>query len=327
MNAVVELEDLRKSFTLLTGRGLRRQKREVLAVDGIDLRVLEGESVAFIGPNGAGKSTTIKMLTGILHPSSGHAKVLGLTPWLERGRLAYQIGAVFGQRSQLWYHLPPRDTFELLARVYNIPKLEFAQRRDELIERFRLAEFLETPVRKLSLGQRMRAEVAASLLHRPRVLFLDEPTIGLDVIARQELRDLIREWNRTELMTVFLTSHDAGDIEHVARRVIVINHGRIVLDDAVSSLRRQYLSAKILDVRFAESPVAFELAGVRELKRDGYALKLEVDTTRTSIEAVMIAVLRAGSVADISIEDPPLEEVIAHIYGQTDSGSNVEARA
>jgi ABC-2 type transport system ATP-binding protein len=327
MNAVVELEDLRKSFTLLTGRGLRRQKREVLAVDGIDLRVLEGESVAFIGPNGAGKSTTIKMLTGILHPSSGRAKVLGLTPWLERGTLTYKIGAVFGQRSQLWYHLPPRDTFELLARVYNIPKLEFAKRRDELIERFRLAEFLETPVRKLSLGQRMRAEVAASLLHRPRVLFLDEPTIGLDVIARQELRDLIREWNRTELMTVFLTSHDAGDIEHVARRVIVINHGRIVLDDAVSSLRRQFLGAKILDVRFAESPAAFELAGVRELKRDGYALKLEVDTTRTNIEAVMIAVLRAGSVADISIEDPPLEEVIAHIYGQTDSGSNVEARA
>jgi ABC-2 type transport system ATP-binding protein len=327
MNAVVELEDLRKSFTLLTGRGLRRQKREVLAVDGIDLRVLEGESVAFIGPNGAGKSTTIKMLTGILHPSSGRAKVLGLTPWLERGRLAYQIGAVFGQRSQLWYHLPPRDTFELLARVYNIPKLEFSKRRDELIDRFRLAEFLETPVRKLSLGQRMRAEVAASLLHRPRVLFLDEPTIGLDVIARQELRDLIREWNRTELMTVFLTSHDAGDIEHVARRVIVINHGRIVLDDAVSSLRRQYLSAKILDVRFAESPAAFELAGVRELKRDGYALKLEVDTTRTSIEAVMIAVLRAGSVADISIEDPPLEEVIAHIYGQTESISDAGARA
>jgi ABC-2 type transport system ATP-binding protein len=326
MNAVVELEDLRKSFTLLTGRRLRRQKREVLAVDGIDLRVLEGESVAFIGPNGAGKSTTIKMLTGILHPSSGRAKVLGLTPWLERGTLAYKIGAVFGQRSQLWYHLPPRDTFELLARVYNIPKLEFAKRRDELIERFRLAEFLETPVRKLSLGQRMRAEVAASLLHRPRVLFLDEPTIGLDVIARQELRDLIREWNRTELMTVFLTSHDAGDIEHVARRVIVINHGRIVLDDAVSGLRCQFLGAKILDVRFAESPTAFELAGVRELKRDGYTLKLEVDTTRTSIEAVMLAVLRAGSVADISIEDPPLEAVIAHIYGQTESILDAGAR-
>ena len=321
MNAMVELEDLRKSFTLLTGRGLRREKREVLAVDGIDLRVLEGESVALIGPNGAGKSTTIKMLTGILHPSSGRAKVLGLTPWLERGRLAYKIGAVFGQRSQLWYHLPPRDTFELLARVYNISKLEFAKRRDELIERFRLSEFLETPVRKLSLGQRMRAEVAACLLHRPRVLFLDEPTIGLDVIARQELRDLIREWNRTELMTVFLTSHDAGDIEHVARRVIVINHGRIVLDDAVSSVRGQYLGAKILGVRFAEPPTEFGLAGVRELKRDGYALKLEVDTTSTSIETVMLAVLRAGSVADISIEDPPLEEVIAHMYGQTSRAS------
>src|SRR6266545_2479052 len=314
MDASVEVENLCKVFTLTTGRGFRRVRREVVAVDGISLTIPAGQSVAFIGPNGAGKSTTIKMLTGILHPTSGSARVLGFTPWLERRKLVCHIGAVFGQRSQLWYHLPPRDTFELLARVYNLNKSEYIKRRDMLIERFVLGPFLDTQVRKLSLGQRMRAEVAASLLHAPRVLFLDEPTIGLDVIARQELRDLIREWNRDEGLTVFLTSHDAGDIEGVARRVIVINHGRVVLDDKVSALRRHYLGSKVLSVKFHAPHTGIALPGVTILKATEYALKLEVDTSAAPIEVVMTEVLKAGPVADIAIEDPPLEEVIAHIY-------------
>lgn len=222
---------LRKIFTLKRGWGFRRKHQEIVAIEEVSLAVPAGQSVAFIGPNGAGKSTTIKILTGILHPSAGRAQVLGFTPWTERQKLTYQIGAVFGQRSQLWYHLPPRDTFDLLARVYNLEHPEYQKRRERLIDRFQLGPFLDTPVRKLSLGQRMRAEIAASLLHSPKLLFLDEPTIGLDVIARQELRNLIQEWNRDEGVTVFLTSHDAGDIEQVAERVIVINHGRIVLDD------------------------------------------------------------------------------------------------
>jgi ABC-2 type transport system ATP-binding protein len=285
-------------------------------VDGISLTIPAGQAVAFIGPNGAGKSTTIKMLTGILHPTSGHAQVLGFTPWRERRTLVRQIGAVFGQRSQLWYHLPPRDTFELLARIYDIPREQYRRRRDMLIERFGLGPFLDTQVRKLSLGQRMRAEVAASLLHAPRVLFLDEPTIGLDVIARQELRDLLREWNREEGLTVFLTSHDAGDIEGVARRVIVINHGRVVLDDKVSAMRRRYLGSKVLSVKFHAPHTGVDLPGITTLKANEYALKLEVDTRIAPIEAVITEVLKAGPVADIAIEDPPLEEVIAHIYGQ-----------
>src|SRR5438045_4172053 len=250
MDASVEIENLRKTFTLTTGRAFRRTRREVVAVDQISLSVQAGQSVAFIGPNGAGKSTTIKMLTGILHPTSGSAHVLGFTPWQERRKLVHHIGAVFGQRSQLWYHLPPRDTFEVLARVYDLDRAVYVRARDTLIERFALGPFLDVPVRKLSLGQRMRAEIAASLLHAPKVLFLDEPTIGLDVVARQELRDLIREWNREEGMTVFLTSHDAGDVERVARRVIVINHGRIVLDDKVSGMRRHYIGSKVLSVKF-----------------------------------------------------------------------------
>src|SRR5436190_14259172 len=252
MNRGVEIRALTKNFVLTRWSGFRRSVSKIVAVDGINLDVPAGQSVAFIGPNGAGKSTTIKMLTGILHPTSGEASVLGFIPWRDRRKLAYHIGAVFGQRSQLWYHLPPGDTFELLARIYRLDRPEFVRTRDMLVDRFDLGPFMQTPVRKLSLGQRMRAEVAASLLHRPKVLFLDEPTIGLDVIARQELRDLIREWNRDEGVTIFLTSHDAGDIEHVAERVIVINHGRVVVDDSVAAVRKKYLGEKILRAQFHE---------------------------------------------------------------------------
>ncbi len=315
MNAV-EVKNLRKVFLLKKGGLFNRHAVEVTAVHGIDLSVGRGESVAFIGPNGAGKSTTIKILTGIMRPTEGSASVLGLTPWRERTQLAYKIGAVFGQRSQLWYHLPPDDSFELLARIYNLPKADYRKRRDMLIERFKLNEFLQTPVRKLSLGQRMRAEIAASLLHAPQVIFLDEPTIGLDVIARQELRDLIREWNRDEGITVFLTSHDAGDIESVAKRVIVVNHGRVVLDDRVSNVRRKLLGSKVISAKFQELSAALSLPGVKVLEHSGYSQKLEVDTDKINIDQVTAAILSAGRVVDITIEDPPLEDVIAHIYNR-----------
>ena len=236
----VETDNLRKVFEIKQGL-LRRNAKTVVAVEGISLTVPAGQSVAFIGPNGAGKSTTIKMLTGILKPSSGTASVLGLNPWKQRSKLVRQIGAVFGQRSQLWLHLPPSDSFDLLAEIYGIPKNDYRRRKALLVERFDLGRFLSTPVRKLSLGERMRAEIAASLLHRPQLLLLDEPTIGVDVIARQNLRDLVCEWNREEGVTVFLTSHDTGDIESVADRVIVINHGRVVLDDSLASVSENTL--------------------------------------------------------------------------------------
>jgi len=242
--------------------------------------------------------------------------VLGYVPWEQRSRLAYHVGAVFGQRTQLWYHLPPDDTFELLSRIYNLDRAEYKKRRDMLVERFGIDSFLHTPVRKLSLGQRMKAEVAASLLHKPRLLFLDEPTIGLDVNARQQLRDLIREWNRDEGLTVFLTSHDAGDIEHVAERVIVINEGEIVLDDTVRNVRTDFLGTKILTVDFHEAPNVVPMDGVSLVSSDGYNLKLEVDSSRISIESVISRVLEWAPVADLTIEDPPLEKVIAHIYAQ-----------
>lgn len=293
----------------------RPQMVDVEAVKGIDLTVAKGEALAFIGPNGAGKSTTIKMLTGILHPSGGEAKVLGYTPWEERQQLAFRIGSVFGQKSQLWLHLPPVDTFNLLARIYELDWQAYLKRRSELVELFELAEIMQTPARKLSLGQRMRCEIAASLLHRPEIIFLDEPTIGLDPVAKASIRDLIRRSNKEEGVTVFLTSHDAGDIEQLCKRVVIINHGQVILDDTVNALRRNFMREREIDLKLS-SPFdgALRLPGVRVVKAKGYGVKLALDTAITPIEAVVSAILQAYSVQDITISMPPMEQIIAAIY-------------
>jgi ABC-2 type transport system ATP-binding protein len=314
MNRGVEIRDLKKQFALVRWHGLSRRTHYVNAVDGISLSVPAGQSVAFIGPNGAGKSTTIKILTGILHPSSGQVAVLGFTPWTERRKLAQHIGAVFGQRSQLWYHLPPSDTFELIARIYALKRDVFLKTRNILVDRFALGPFMDTPVRKLSLGQRMRAEVAASLLHGPKVLFLDEPTIGLDAVARQELRDLVREWNTQEGATIFLTSHDAGDIEHVADRVIVINHGRVIVDGPVAEVRRRYVSTRILRAQFQELPKPVEVRGAVVRSQSAYEWVMEIDVSVTPVQDAIARLIQAAPIADIAVEDPPLERVIARIY-------------
>lgn len=318
MKEAVIAKDLRKTFEVRSGRWFARKSRTVVAVDSISFSVPEGQSVAFIGPNGAGKSTTIKLLTGIMTPTSGSATVLGLTPWSKRGKLASQIGAVFGQRSQLWLHLPPNETFNLLATIYSLSDSDFKRQRDELVDRFDLGSFLDTPVRKLSLGQRMRCEIAASLLHKPRLVFLDEPTIGVDVVARRELRDLIRQWNREEGLTVFLTSHDAGDIESVSDRVIVVNHGRIAIDGDVSDIKRDVLTSRVVDVKFKDVHEWLPLPGSTVISSSQYELRVEVDTRVTRVEAVVASLLGSAPVADISIETPPLEDVIAHLFTEKD---------
>jgi ABC-2 type transport system ATP-binding protein len=238
--AKTKTEGLRASFRAL----IKPEWREVQAVRELSLRVESGEIVAFIGPNGAGKSTFIKMLTGILHPTSGYIRVLGLTPARERRKLAMRIGTVFGQKSQLWLHLPAADSFTLLAAIYELTDTERKQRVAELTALFELEEFLHTPVRKLSLGQRIRCEVAASLLHNPEILFLDEPTIGLDVVVKQAVRELILKRNKERGTTVFLTSHDPADIEQLCRRAVVIDHGTIMLDLPVEQLRNDYINEK-----------------------------------------------------------------------------------
>jgi ABC-2 type transport system ATP-binding protein len=246
---------------------VRPQYSTVEAVRDLSFEMESGELLGFIGPNGAGKSTTIKILTGILFPTAGDARVLGFQPWKERQQLAYNIGTVFGQRPQLWYHLPAIDTFLLFGKIYEMDDLQVKRRIAFLSEAFKIGDLLETPVRKLSLGQRMRCEVAASLLHKPRLLLLDEPSIGLDVVAKQLIRDAIRTMSQEEGVGVLLTSHDASDLEALCKRVIIINHGQIVYQDKVSNLKRKYLTRKLVEVRYAEEvPPDFNLPGVETLK-------------------------------------------------------------
>jgi ABC-2 type transport system ATP-binding protein len=323
--AIIETSHLRKEFwrqekapgLLASLRGLYKKQGEALAaVKDLNLSVDSGETVAFIGPNGAGKSTTIKMLTGILYPTSGEARVLGLTPWESRTKLAFHIGTVFGQKSQLWYHLPPSDSFLLLGRIYELDDDVLKRRTAELADWFDIKDFFNVPVRKLSLGQRMRCELAAALLHQPEVVFLDEPTIGLDVVARKKMRELIRNLNKDTGVTVFLTSHDTGDIEDLCRRVIMINNGELVIDQPVATLRREYLHQKTIRVRM-EQPVDADpvIEGVKVLKHKGAGLKLSLDTSVMSIDDLYMALRQIAPIADITIDDPALEEIIASIYG------------
>jgi ABC-2 type transport system ATP-binding protein len=290
--------------------------REVSAVREVSLTIEPGELVAFIGPNGAGKSTTIKMLTGILHPSSGRASVLGFQPWTQREPLAFLIGTVFGQKSQLWYHLPPADSFDLLARIYELDGRAYRDRREQLVEAFGVGPYLDTPVRKLSLGERMRCEVAAALLHRPRVLFLDEPTIGLDVLAKRTIRETLRKLNSEEQVTVFLTSHDTGDIEELAKRAVVINHGRVIYDNRVSHLRHMLMRTKVIDLLLDGPGSVPEMDGVKVLKLTRVGIKLEVNAETQPVERVVSRLLEANKVLDLSVSDPPLEQVIGMIYRQ-----------
>jgi len=324
--AAIEISGLSKTFLVKNKKpGLRGSIQSLfkpqftrkVAVRSIDFQVDQGETVAFLGPNGAGKSTTIKMLTGILHPSEGRAEVLGFCPWKDRKHLAYHIGAVFGQKSQLWYHLPPTDTFELMSRIYELKRGEYMARRNELVRRFGLEPYMNTPVRKLSLGERMRCEIAASLLHRPRILFLDEPTIGLDVVVKQQIRQLIREMNREEGMTVFLTSHDPGDIEQLCNRAIVINHGQMILDDTVANMKREYLTYKTIELKLAEEAKDVSLHGVKVLAQHECTLRLSVNTSLTTIEKTLSDMLRRFRIRDVTIEDPPMEEIIARIYAKS----------
>lgn len=335
LDHVIRTEALTKSFrrpkkaASLVDRlhPFRSGVEEMVALKPLDLEVKRGESLAFIGPNGAGKSTTIKILTGILHPTAGEAHVLGLVPWRDRVKLAYRIGSVFGQKSQLWLHLPPVDTFELLSRVYELDRTKFQRRREELIRLFEISDYKDVPVRKLSLGQRMRCEIAASLLHEPEILFLDEPTIGLDPVAKASIRDLIRRANQETGVTVFLTSHDAGDIESLCRRTVIINQGSAVFDGSTNSLRRDWLKRKEIDLKLRrELGSEFEVrtrldelglgehAGVFLIKAKGYGLKLAVETEKTGMDRVVGGLLSAYDVEDIVINAAPLEEIIATIY-------------
>ena len=323
MSAVISVQNLAKRYRYTRRQGgplgglkglIRPDHVTIDAVDDVSFEIGEGERVAVIGPNGAGKSTTLKMLSGILEPTSGTATVLGHVPWKGRRALAYGIGVVFGQRSQLWAELPARDSFALLRRIYDQDKATFNERLGRLTERFGLAELLDQPVQRMSLGQRMRCEITASLLHGPRLLFLDEPTIGLDVTAKAAIRDFIREEAATSGLTVVLTSHDTRDIELVCERVIVINQGKIMVDSPTDQLRRRFLSRKLVTLQSAAATLDLAMPGVTRRPSAPHATILDVDTAVARVEQVIAAALALGGIEDVTIEDPPMEEVVHEIY-------------
>ena len=324
--AIIEVKNLSKDFKVkLKSKGFKGSLKSIIkpsyktvkAVKNISFEVEKGEVIAFIGPNGAGKSTTIKMLTGILYPDKGDIKVLAIDPRKERKKLAYNIGTVFGQKEQLWMHLTPYDNFKFFGAIYDIPEYAVEKKIEELKQVFELEEFIDTPVRNLSLGQRIRCEIVASLIHEPSVLFLDEPTIGLDPVVKENIRTLIKRMNKEYKTTIFLTSHDISDIEKLCKRVIIINSGQVVLDDSMENLKYHYLNNKIVDVKMKEKVNLEDEDGLTILKDKGYNLKIEVDTKKRSITDAL-KLLNPDNIIDINISNTPLEDIISDIYKNGD---------
>ena len=296
-------------------RGLvRRRWRTVEALKDVSFSLERGELLGFIGPNGAGKSTTIKILSGILQPSAGRCEIEGLTPWKDRIKHVARIGVVFGQRTQLWWDLPVIDGFDLLRDIYRVDPQRYRTTRDELVAMLRLEKLLDQPVRQLSLGQRMRAEIAAALLHEPSILFLDEPTIGLDAPSKLAVREFVKKLNQERGVTVLLTTHDMHDIEALAQRVIVIGHGRVLADSPFEALRANVLAERRLFVDFAGAAPVLDLPGVEVRNRDGRALELAFNPQITSAPALIAAITARHAVEDIHVEQPAIEEVIARFY-------------
>ena len=295
----------------------RRRYQPVHAVREVSFRIEEGEIVGFLGPNGAGKTTTLKMLSGLVFPASGSARVMGFVPWERDDAYRRQFSLVMGQKNQLWWDLPASESFVLNRDIYDIGRADFQHTRDELVDLLDVREKLGVPVRELSLGERMKLELVAALLHRPRVLFLDEPTIGLDVIAQANIRRALAEYNRTSRITTILTSHYMNDIEALCERVIIINHGRLNYDGPLSGVVEKFSRHKLLRVRFRDgTEVPTFGPAARVIEHRPPTVLLEVD--RDDVTRVAGEILDHETVEDIGIEEIPIEDVFAEVFGQTD---------
>jgi ABC-2 type transport system ATP-binding protein len=291
-----------------------RRYRTVEALKHIGFSLDEGELLGFIGPNGAGKSTTIKILSGILSPTSGACEVGGLTPWKDRIAHVARIGVVFGQRTQLWWDLPVIESFELLRDIYRVPEASFRKTRDQMVSLLRIEPLLDTPVRQLSLGQRMRCEIAAAMLHSPTILFLDEPTIGLDATSKLAVREFVGALNRERGITVILTTHDMHDIEALAKRVIVIGNGVVLRDASLDVMRAEAAGERRLVVDFVGDVARLEIDGAVVIAQDGRTQTLAFDPRRITPHHLISQVTAAHEVEDLRLEEPPIEEVVARFY-------------
>jgi ABC-2 type transport system ATP-binding protein len=312
---IIEVTGLEKTFSVMRKAGRLRRRRELVeAVAGIDQAIARGEMVGYIGPNGAGKSTTIKMLTGILVPSAGRVRVDGLEPSRQRPILAGRIGVVFGQRSQLWWDLPLRDSFDLLRHVYRMPADRHAQNLARFADGLELGPLLDVPVRQLSLGQRMRGELTAALLHDPSILLLDEPTIGLDVISKESVREFLVALNREQGTTVLLTTHDLTDVERLCERLLIIDHGRVIEDGTVASITARYGTERTLVVDLVEPGAPLDIAGALVTKVDGPRQWLQFNREEVTASELLTRVTAKAEVRDLSVEEPDIESIVREIY-------------
>lgn len=293
-----------------------REYKEVRAVDGVSFEIEPGEMVAFLGPNGAGKTTTLKMLSGIIFPTGGTAQVLGYTPWERHNAFRRRFSLVMGQKNQLWWDLPATDSFHLHREIYSLPAAEFKRTLGELTELFEVESLTRQPVRELSLGERMRMELIAALLHQPQLLLLDEPTIGLDVVAQVKIQQCLKEYNETRGVTMLLTSHYMRDVEALCPRVLVITHGRVIYDGALAGITEQFGKAKLVKLQFAGNDVPPDLDEFGELTRsEGPFADLKVDRTR--VPELLGTILNRYAVVDMSVQDPPLDQMIARVFEES----------
>ena len=317
---IVDVQELRKTFRVHRKRAggvlgmFRRDAVDVVAVDGVSFSLDEGEMVGYVGPNGAGKSTTIKMLTGILRPSAGHARVAGLDPSRDRLALAREIGVVFGQRTQLWWDLPLIDSLDLLRHIYRVSERDYRARLATLGDLLDLGQFLRTPVRQLSLGQRMRGDLAASLLHDPPVLFLDEPSIGLDVVAKARVREFLADLNRTRGATIILTTHDMADVERLCSRMLIIDHGRVIYDGGVDAIKERHGAERTVIVDLEEPAPPLEIAGARVVRVEGPRQWLRFRRDDTTAAEIIGAVAATARLRDLTVEEPDIEDIVRRIY-------------